>query len=91
MKIRILVTGACGFIGSHLVEKLAKNKKYKVTALCFYNSSNSIGNMRHIPKNILNKINIVFGDIRSEDFIQKITILKFSLQDLWEEVKKKLN
>ena len=73
MKIRILVTGACGFIGSHLVEKLAKNKKYKVTALCFYNSSNSIGNMRHIPKNILNKINIVFGDIRSEDFIQKIT------------------
>ncbi len=72
MKQKILVTGACGFIGSHLVESLAKNKKNKVTALCFYNSTNSIGNMKFIPKKILNKINIIFGDIRGNDLILNI-------------------
>ena len=73
MKKNILVTGACGFIGSHLVEKLATNNNYSVTALCFYNSSNSIGNMKFIPKKILKKIKIIFGDIRGEDIVHKVT------------------
>ena len=61
MKKKILVTGACGFIGSHLVEKLAKKNKYDVTALCYYNSSNSIGNLSYIHKKLLKKIKIIFG------------------------------
>ena len=73
MKKKILVTGACGFIGSHLVEKLAKNKKYDVTALCYYNSSNSIGNLSYIHKKLLKKIKIIFGDVRSEDLTTNIT------------------
>ena len=34
--MRVFITGACGFIGSHLVEKLIKNK-HKVRALTYYN------------------------------------------------------
>tara|TARA_B100001248_G_C27391580_1_gene462692 strand:+ start:1921 stop:2928 length:1008 start_codon:yes stop_codon:yes gene_type:complete len=73
MKKKILVTGACGFIGSHLVEKLAKKNKYDVTALCYYNSSNSIGNLSYIHKKLLKKIKIIFGDVRSEDLTTNIT------------------
>ena len=40
--MRVLVTGADGFIGSHLVEKLLKNN-FKVTALCSYNSFSNPG------------------------------------------------
>ena len=72
MKKKILVTGACGFIGSHLVERLAKNKNYEVTALCYYNTSSSIGNLSFVDKRLQKKIKIIFGDIRSDDFINKI-------------------
>ncbi len=69
--MKIFVTGADGFIGSHLVERLVKNK-HKVTALCLYNTNNSIGSMIDIKKNILKKIKIVFGDIRDLSLINNI-------------------
>ncbi len=69
--MRIFVTGADGFIGSHLVERLVKNK-HKVTALCLYNTNNTIGSMAYIEKNILKKIKIVYGDIRDLSFINDI-------------------
>ena len=69
--MKVFVTGAEGFIGSHLVERLVK-KKYKVTALCLYNTNNSIGSMKYINSNILKKINIIFGDIRDYSFIDNI-------------------
>jgi dTDP-glucose 4,6-dehydratase len=68
----ILVTGAEGFIGSHLVELLVK-KKYNVKALVFYNFSNSNGWLDHIQIKIRNKIEIVKGDVRDSNFVEKIT------------------
>lgn len=59
---KILVTGAGGFIGSHLVEELV-NRKCKVRALVHYNSQNRYGNLETLPKTIKDKIEIVSGDI----------------------------
>ena len=69
--MKIFVTGADGFIGSHLVERLVKNN-HKVTALCLYNTNNSIGSMIDIKKGILKKIKIIFGDIRDLSLINNI-------------------
>ena len=69
--MKILVTGADGFIGSHLVEKLIKIG-HDVTALCYYNSFSSIGNLIYLDKKILKKVKIKHGDIRDKDFIEKL-------------------
>ena len=50
--MNILVTGACGFIGSHLVEKLVR-EKHNVRAFTFYNSRNSHGWLDNVDKKIL--------------------------------------
>ena len=60
---KVLVTGADGFIGSHLVEELIKDG-YDVRAFVYYNSFNSWGWLDALPKNILDKIEIFSGDIR---------------------------
>jgi dTDP-glucose 4,6-dehydratase len=60
---KVLVTGSEGFIGSHLVEHLVK-KNYRVKAFVLYNSLSNIGWLSSLDKNILNKIEIYFGDIR---------------------------
>ncbi len=57
-----LVTGADGFIGSHLVELLV-NEGFSVRALCIYNSNGSYGWLDKIDSKIKNKIEIVLGDI----------------------------
>lgn len=70
--MKILVTGADGFIGSHLVELLLKNK-CKVTALCMYNSHGSIGwleEVYNLPHN--SNLKIISGDINDEIFCNKI-------------------
>ena len=66
----ILVTGADGFIGSHLVELLVK-EGFKVRALALYNSFNDWGWLETIP--CLDKIEIVTGDIRDPFFCNEIT------------------
>jgi len=60
---KILVTGADGFIGSHLVEGLV-DKGYQVRAFVFYNSFNSWGWLDTFLKEKLDKIDIFSGDIR---------------------------
>jgi len=60
---KILITGADGFIGSHLTEKLVK-KGYHVKAFVFYNSFNSWGWLDHIPEEIKKQIEIFSGDVR---------------------------
>ena len=70
MKNKILVTGADGFIGSHLVEALVK-KGFKVKAFTFYNSFNSWGWIDSFDKSITKELEIISGDIRDYDSIKK--------------------
>jgi NAD dependent epimerase/dehydratase len=60
---RILITGADGFIGSHLVEKLIEEGAF-VRAFVYYNSFNNWGWLDTFPKETLAKIEIFSGDIR---------------------------
>tara|TARA_E500000178_G_C17033197_1_gene761764 strand:+ start:608 stop:1603 length:996 start_codon:yes stop_codon:yes gene_type:complete len=66
---KVFVTGADGFIGSHLVETLVK-KNYKVKALVYYNSFNSFGWLDKINSKIKKKIEIITGDIRDYNIIK---------------------
>jgi NAD dependent epimerase/dehydratase len=67
---KIVVTGADGFIGSHLVEYLV-NQGYQVKAFCFYNSFNSWGWLDSFDKNLLDKIEIFTGDIRDPNGVRE--------------------
>ena len=68
----VLVTGADGFIGSHLVEEIL-NHGAKIKAFVLYNSFNSWGWLDQLDKKILNKIEVIAGDIRDKDFLEQET------------------
>lgn len=63
---KILVTGAEGFIGSHLVESLVK-KGYNVKAFVLYNSFSFNGWLDTLPKNIKDNFEIFYGDLRDKN------------------------
>lgn len=67
----VLVTGACGFIGSHLVEALI-NEECHVKAMTFYNPLNSWGWIDSLPKEKVEKIEVLTGDIRNQDSLKKM-------------------
>lgn len=60
---KILVTGADGFIGSHLTEKLVRNG-HDVRAFVLYNSFNSWGWLDQVKPEIKNSLDVFAGDIR---------------------------
>lgn len=62
-KARVLVTGADGFIGSHLTEMLVRDG-YEVRAFAMYNSFNSWGWLDGVPSDIAGHFEVVSGDIR---------------------------
>jgi NAD dependent epimerase/dehydratase len=66
---KILVTGADGFIGSHLTEALV-DQGYDVKAFVYYNSFNSWGWLDTLPKEKLKKIEIFAGDIRDPNGVR---------------------
>jgi NAD dependent epimerase/dehydratase len=65
----VLLTGADGFIGSHLLEKLV-NEGSKVKAFCYYNSFNNWGWLDTLPKAIIDQIEIFTGDIRDPNGVR---------------------
>lgn len=66
---KALVTGADGFIGSHLVEELLK-QGYQVKAFCFYNSFNTWGCLDSLSKDTLEKLEVFTGDIRDPNGVR---------------------
>jgi NAD dependent epimerase/dehydratase len=69
--LKVLVTGADGFIGSHLTEKLVE-RGAKVTALCLYNSFDHHGWLDDLPDEARGKLTLVRGDIRDASFVRRL-------------------
>jgi len=67
---KCFVTGADGFIGSHLTEALVR-RGCKVRAFVHYNSFSSLGWLDHSPPEILEQIEVVAGDIRDPSGVRQ--------------------
>mgnify|MGYP000098873795 FL=1 len=67
---KVLITGADGFIGSHLTEALVE-KGYDVRAFVCYNSFNSYGWLDRVSNEIKNKIEFFPGDIRDPNGVRE--------------------
>ena len=68
--MKILITGAEGFIGSHLTEALVK-KNHSVKCLTLYNSFNNWGWLDILPIEMKKKIKVIPGDVRDKELITK--------------------
>lgn len=71
IKETVFLTGAEGFIGSHMVETLVK-KNFNVKALVLYNSFKNIGWLSSLDKKILKNVEIIFGDLRDKGSYKKV-------------------
>lgn len=69
-KKQVLVTGAAGFIGSHLTERLVRDGA-KVRALVHYNSRNDWGLLERLPKEILAEVEVFTGDVQDPFSMRK--------------------
>lgn len=67
---KFLITGAEGFIGSHLTEELIKSG-HDVRAMVMYNFQNSWGWLEDLPNEILDNAEIFTGDIRNWDSVRQ--------------------
>jgi UDP-glucose 4-epimerase len=68
----VLVTGADGFIGSHLVERLVKDGA-KVRALCMYTSQGTWGWLDTLSAEMKSQLDVRLGDIRDARFMREIS------------------
>ena len=68
---RVLVTGAGGFIGSHLTEELARQGA-RVRALVRYNSRGDRGFLEDLSRDLASRVEIVAGDITDPHFVQTL-------------------
>lgn len=69
MKEKVLVTGADGFIGSHLTEMLLE-QGYDVRAFVLYNSFGTWGWLDTLPREKRDALDIVMGDVRDPSFVR---------------------
>ena len=67
---KILITGADGFIGSHLTERLVE-EGYEVTGLCIYNSIGTFGWLDKIADNQPKNLKLILGDVRDAGFMER--------------------
>ena len=67
---KVLVTGAGGFIGSHLVEALAEQGA-AVRAFVRYTSRADIGLLSYLPQPLLDGVEVIAGDLRDLDAVRK--------------------
>jgi NAD dependent epimerase/dehydratase len=66
---KVIVTGASGFIGSHLIEELVKLEA-KVSAFVHYNSRGEIGILRFVPPELLAQVDIIEGDLQDGNVVK---------------------
>lgn len=69
---QVVVTGAAGFIASHLTERLVKEGA-RVRAFIRYTSRNDDGLLRYLPPDILSQVDIIRGDLRDSEAIRVAT------------------
>ena len=69
MANKVMVTGADGFIGSHLTEELVRQGE-KVKAFCEYNSFGTWGWLDTLPKEIKDEIEVFMGDVRDPNGVR---------------------
>jgi len=67
---KVLITGAGGFIGSHLTERLVELKA-KVKAFVRYNARNDRGLLEILPKHIQDKIDVFVGDLKDPESVRR--------------------
>jgi len=67
---KVLVTGADGFIGSHLAERLVLEHA-RVRVFCFYNSQGSLGWLETVAPEIRNELDVHLGDIRDSRYVEQ--------------------
>lgn len=67
---KVLVTGADGFIGSHLTERLVASGA-NVRAFCFYNSNGSLGWLDGVETEVRAALDLRLGDIRDARFVEE--------------------
>lgn len=59
---KVLVTGAAGFIGSHLTERLVREGA-RVSAMVHYNASGRLGNLEYLPTEILDEVKVIKSEL----------------------------
>jgi len=67
---KVLLTGAGGFIGSHLTEELVRQGE-EVRAFVRYNSRDERGLLEDLPKEVQNQFEVVAGDLKDPDGVKK--------------------
>jgi dTDP-glucose 4,6-dehydratase len=67
---RVVITGAGGFIGSHLAETYVRAGA-EVTAIVRYNSASFLGNLRFVDPDVRRAMKIVAGNVEDSDFVYK--------------------
>lgn len=70
--MNILVTGGAGFIGSHIVDYLLKNTKYKIKIVDNL-FSGSLNNIKHNLKYYPDRLNFIYGDISNLEVCRKVS------------------